>query len=182
MPEFHPNEGNFNSLKGKVVVLTGTYIHDGIPNQALAIKAYRSIRRRIWHRPRHNLPPPLRRRPYLRRRYRANPHRLSSLPATSGSITFTHCDVSSYAAIYALFRTAYDKHGRVDHAIGCTGILEQGKWFDPELDIESVREPETGKTLDVNLGGMEGWLGEEPTRFLRENKKFVDEGGLLVKD
>jgi hypothetical protein len=75
MPEFHPNEGNFNSLKGKVVVLTGTYIHDGIPNQALAIKAYRSIRRRIWHRPRHNLPPPLRRRPYLRRRYRANPHR-----------------------------------------------------------------------------------------------------------
>lgn len=35
---------------------------------------------------------------------------------------------------------------------------------------------------DEYMGGMEGWLGEEPTRFLRENKKFVDEGGLLVKD
>jgi hypothetical protein len=39
-----------------------------------------------------------------------------------------------------------------------------------------------GWEFEGGYGGMEGWLGEEPTRFLRENKKFVDEGGLLVKD
>jgi hypothetical protein len=58
----------------------------------------------------------------------------------------------------------------VDHAIGCTGILEQGKWFDPELDIESVREPETGKTLDVNLGGMVNFA-RVGVVFLREGRR-----------
>lgn len=71
----------------------------------------------------------------------------------SHPVRFVPCDVTKYADIYDLFKTAYDHHGRVDHAIPCAGILEQGNWFAPELTIESVAGEETRKVLDVNLLG-----------------------------
>jgi NAD(P)-dependent dehydrogenase (short-subunit alcohol dehydrogenase family) len=39
------------------------------------------------------------------------------------SLTFVECDVSKYSDIYNLFRTAFDKHGRVDHAVSNAGIF-----------------------------------------------------------
>jgi NAD(P)-dependent dehydrogenase (short-subunit alcohol dehydrogenase family) len=39
------------------------------------------------------------------------------------------------------------------HALACAGIIEQGKWFDPELTIETVEKEESKLTLDVNLVG-----------------------------
>ncbi len=39
------------------------------------------------------------------------------------AITFVQCDVTSYTDLYKLFKTAYDQHGRVDHAISCAGIF-----------------------------------------------------------
>lgn len=51
-------------------------------------------------------------------------------------------------------KAAYDKYRCIDHAVSCAGILEQGKWFDPDLTIESVgKEEGTRVVLDVNLLG-----------------------------
>jgi len=77
---------------------------------------------------------------------------LKSLSAPS-TITFLPTDVTKYADNIALFKTALKKYGRVDHAIACAGIIEQGKWFDPNLTIETVEREETTLVLDVNLVG-----------------------------
>lgn len=62
--------------------------------------------------------------------------------------------MTKYEDIYALFQKAYEISGRVDHAISCAGIFEQGNWFDPELTIESVKDdPGNTKVLDVNVVG-----------------------------
>lgn len=63
--------------------------------------------------------------------------------------------MTNYDDLYDLFREAYSRHGRVDQAVANAGILEQGKWFDPELTIESVGSiKETTKVLDVNITAM----------------------------
>ena len=76
------------------------------------------------------------------------------LVAEVSGATFCHCDVSKYDDIYELFRTAYETHGQVDHALSCAGIFEQGNWFDPDLTIESVKNDHGNvKVLDVNVMG-----------------------------
>jgi NAD(P)-dependent dehydrogenase (short-subunit alcohol dehydrogenase family) len=80
--------------------------------------------------------------------------RLSSQDGGGGEVTFVKCDATEYADVYKLFKTAYDKYGQVDHAFAIAGILEKGKWFDPELTIESVEHAEeTTAVLDVNMKG-----------------------------
>ena len=72
----------------------------------------------------------------------------------TGNVDFVQCNVTEYADNYKLFKTAYDKYKRLDHAVACAGILEQGQWFDPDLTIESVgQEQATEAVLDVNLLG-----------------------------
>lgn len=46
-------------------------------------------------------------------------------------VSFVECDVTKYGDIYTLFRTAYDQHGKIDHAVSCAGIF--GKH-----DIDSI--------------------------------------------
>lgn len=63
-------------------------------------------------------------------------------------------NVSSYKSNYVLFRTAFEKYGRIDHAISIAGISEGENWFDPALTVTDVeKEPDT-LTLDVNLKGV----------------------------
>lgn len=78
---------------------------------------------------------------------------MKSLSDTSAQPTFVQIDVSIYADNIKLFRTALDKYGRVDHAVACAGIVERGKWFDPELTIESVETVPSIQTLEINLLG-----------------------------
>ena len=76
---------------------------------------------------------------------------LFSSLSNPSTITFLRTDVTKYGNNIALFKTALQKHGCVDHALACAGIIEQGKWFDPELTIETVEKEETRLVLDVNL-------------------------------
>ena len=65
----------------------------------------------------------------------------------SQDVLFMKTDVSKYEDNLALFRTAYERFGKVDHAMSIAGIVEQGNWFDPALTIESVEKasPPTAK-------------------------------------
>lgn len=88
----------------------------------------------------------------------------------SASITFSECDVTKYDDIYQLFRKAYDQFGRIDHAISCAGIFEQGNWFDPNYTIDSIKEdPGNTRVLDVNLIGTLHFARIAAV-FLRESK------------
>lgn len=68
-------------------------------------------------------------------------------------VFFVQMDVTNYGDNIKLFDFAHQRYGRVYYSIACAGILEQGKWFDPELTIESVKIPESNATMVVNLLG-----------------------------
>lgn len=73
---------------------------------------------------------------------------------SASNISFVPCDVTKYDEIYKLFKTAHDKHGRIDHALSCAGIFEQGAWFDPALTIETVGQGQAPTAvMDVNFMG-----------------------------
>ena len=62
--------------------------------------------------------------------------------------------MSDYADNLALFQTALQKHGHIDHAVANAGIIEQGLWFEPKGGLEGVeKEPGIG-VLNVNLKGV----------------------------
>jgi len=65
---------------------------------------------------------------------------LSSPSPKGGETTFVKTDVTDYESVLNLFDIAWKKYGRVDVAISNAGIQEIGNWFDPGLDLESVKE------------------------------------------
>lgn len=72
---------------------------------------------------------------------------------SGGTVTFRKVDVRIYSDTLELFEDAYARHGRVDHALSIAGVTEGQNWFDPSLDLESIREPPSTSVLDINLLG-----------------------------
>ncbi|KEF63645.1 uncharacterized protein A1O9_01623 [Exophiala aquamarina CBS 119918] len=70
-----------------------------------------------------------------------------------GRVHFVATDVTQYQSVLALFQAGLEKYGRIDSAISCAGIIEIGNWFDPTLDLDTIRTVPTSKVLDVNLLG-----------------------------
>ena len=58
----------------------------------------------------------------------------------AGGCDFLKTDVSDYQSLLALFQSAFDKYGRIDHAMPFAGIVERGNWFDPGDDLSSVKK------------------------------------------
>ena len=63
---------------------------------------------------------------------------------------FVVCDSSNYADQLNLFKTAFDKYGRVDIVIANAGISIPQDIFDPASDF--TQEPSM-KEIDINLVG-----------------------------
>jgi NAD(P)-dependent dehydrogenase (short-subunit alcohol dehydrogenase family) len=58
-----------------------------------------------------------------------------------GSVYFVKTNVCSYAGQLALFEDAFRRHGRVDAAVTCAGVLDHPDWFDPsKLTLDAVRD------------------------------------------
>ncbi len=133
MPDFVPDEARFQELAGKVIVLTGGATGIG----AATVHRLHTAGAHIVFGD-------------------TNKDAGSQLATQLGErVTFVPCDVTQYSDLYQLLRTAHDKHGRVDHAASVAGIFEQGKWFDPDLTIESVGEQQAPTSvIDINLMGM----------------------------
>ena len=95
-------------------------------------------------------------------------------------LDFVPCDVTKYSDIYNLFKTAVNKHGRVDHAVSCAGIFESGNWFDPSLTIDTVKENEGDlKTLDVNVIGTLHF-SRIAAVFLRQGRQQAQDKSLTL--
>jgi NAD(P)-dependent dehydrogenase (short-subunit alcohol dehydrogenase family) len=73
----------------------------------------------------------------------------------NGSLTFLACDVCKYSDMYALFRTAWDTHGRVDHAVFCAGVVDslaEASYFDRALTVDTVgQDPGDMRAVEVNF-------------------------------
>ncbi|ETS82665.1 hypothetical protein PFICI_04541 [Pestalotiopsis fici W106-1] len=140
MPEFYPVQSSFKALRNKVVVLTGG---------ANGIGEY-----------------------VVETLYRAGAHvvfgdidvtacqsvvdRLCSKNSSSATLSFVCTDVRKYQDNIALFRFAYEKHGRIDHALSVAGVTEKPdqNWFDPKLDLSSITTAPSTDMVDVNLTGV----------------------------
>ncbi|KXT07678.1 hypothetical protein AC578_10203 [Pseudocercospora eumusae] len=131
MAEYVPDESLFKGLEGKVVVLTGGATGIGAATtRILANHGAKVVFGDI------------------------NVAAAERLAEELDFVTFFRCDVVNYDDLYNLFKAAHDQYGRVDHAISCAGIFEQGNWYDPKLTIDSVKaDPGNSKVLDVNLLG-----------------------------
>jgi NAD(P)-dependent dehydrogenase (short-subunit alcohol dehydrogenase family) len=67
---------------------------------------------------------------------------------------FLRTNVTKYEDNLALFKFAFEKYGRADHAvIANAGVIEQPGWFQPD-GIDSLQQAPAEMVLDVNLRGM----------------------------
>jgi NAD(P)-dependent dehydrogenase (short-subunit alcohol dehydrogenase family) len=70
-------------------------------------------------------------------------HKISQLRASKGEeptgVHFVATDVTNYQSVVGLFQACLERYGRIDSAISCAGIIEIGNWFDPTLDLDTIR-------------------------------------------
>ena len=60
--------------------------------------------------------------------------------ASETGATFLRTDVTVYKDQVRLFRQAWEKHSRIDHAVANAGVYEPEGWFDPNLDLTGVEK------------------------------------------
>lgn len=53
---------------------------------------------------------------------------------------FLRTDVTKYEDLITLFDVALEKYGKVDSAVSNAGVPETGDWFNPDLDLNSIRQ------------------------------------------
>jgi NADP-dependent 3-hydroxy acid dehydrogenase YdfG len=123
MAEFKPVVSAFSKLKSKVVVLSGTVLQLlGRLSLSIDVKAGGSTgigaaTARLLHQ--HGAQVVF---------GDVNKTAAEELVQAHQGVEFRHCDVTKYDDIYDLFRYTHDKYKRVDHAMSCAGIFEQGNW------------------------------------------------------
>ncbi|MCJ1477989.1 hypothetical protein MMC13_006664 [Lambiella insularis] len=164
MSRFAPAEERLANLRGKVVVLTGGANGIGAATVRLLFEAGASV---VF----------------------GDVDTKNGEPIVeelrSQEVLFMKTDASKYEDNIALFKTAYELYGKVDHAMSIAGIVEQGNWFDPSLTLESVEkvnrldlEP-TKIVLDVNLVGVL-YFARIASVYLRQNRKEGEDKSLTL--
>ncbi|KAG0646832.1 15-hydroxyprostaglandin dehydrogenase [Hyphodiscus hymeniophilus] len=88
-------------------------------------------------------------------------------------------DVTDYDSVLNLFDTAWKKYGRVDIAISNAGIQEVGNWFDPDLDLTSIRIKPSNKVVDVNLTGTL-YFARIAAVYLKQGAKPIEDKSLVL--
>ncbi len=88
-------------------------------------------------------------------------------------------DVTSYDSLLALFDTALNMYGHVDVAVSNAGILERPGWFEPSINLDSVRTAPSTTVLDVNLTGTL-FFSRIATVYLRQNATDADDKSIVL--
>jgi NAD(P)-dependent dehydrogenase (short-subunit alcohol dehydrogenase family) len=90
-----------------------------------------------------------------------------------------HTDVQQYESLLALFDKALALYGRVDIAISNAGIIEQPGWFNPSIDLDSVRQVPSIAVLQVNLIGTL-YFAHIAAVYLRKDATPEDDKSLVL--
>ncbi|KAK3724789.1 hypothetical protein LTR37_000837 [Vermiconidia calcicola] len=154
------DEAKFKELDGKVVVLTGGANGIGAATVRYLSQAGAKVVFGDYNKD-------------------AGENMLGSLSETSTQPVFVQMDASEYGDNIKLFRTALEKYGRIDHAIACAGIIERGKWFDPGLTIETVEQPETTQTIDINFLGV-AYFTRIAVVYLKHGRKENEDKSIVL--
>ncbi|RDW92379.1 3-hydroxyacyl-CoA dehydrogenase type-2 [Coleophoma crateriformis] len=104
---------------------------------------------------------------------------LAKAEPKDGDLEFVKTDVTDYSSVVHLFEVAFGKHGRVDMAFANAGIVETGDWFDPSLDLQTVQNKPSTRTIDVNLTGVL-YFARVAVVFLQEGAKKEDDKSMVL--
>ncbi|KAI1616814.1 putative 3-hydroxyacyl-CoA dehydrogenase [Exophiala viscosa] len=151
MPKFEPVPSSFGNLKDKVVVLTGGAhgVGESVIRYLYGVGAHvffgdiddKACQTLVDD--------------------------LKAGKTSSTSLQYIPLDVRKYEDNLALFKLAYEKHGRIDHAFSIAGVTERQNWFEASLDLKTVETPPSTLVLDVNLTGL-CYFARIATVYLRQ--------------
>jgi NAD(P)-dependent dehydrogenase (short-subunit alcohol dehydrogenase family) len=106
--------------------------------------------------------------------------RLEAEEGRQGEVTFVQGKITDHADVYKLFKTAYDKYGRIDHVFELTATIQQVGAIDPELSIEAVEHTEKPtESLKANMDGN-ATFAKLAIVFLRSDKRRKDNRSLTL--
>jgi NAD(P)-dependent dehydrogenase (short-subunit alcohol dehydrogenase family) len=153
MTRFTPTSNPAQYLKGKIVVLTGGSTGIGAATVSFLASCGASV---IFG----DIAPPLD-------------------GSTSHNVDFVKCDVRSYADNLALFKYAFDKYGRIDHALANAGLVERAGWVNAQSGIQAVEKEPDISVLDVNLKGVL-YFAHIACAYLAEGNEMVEDKSLTL--
>ncbi|KAF2017902.1 NAD(P)-binding protein [Aaosphaeria arxii CBS 175.79] len=96
-------------------------------------------------------------------------------PKTPGDVTFVQADVRSWTDLVKLFKTAKDKHGRVDYVFVNAGIGPRANYLELEVDENGDPKAPNSDTVDINLDSV-----INTTTVAAHYLKGQPEGGSIV--
>lgn len=100
----------------------------------------------------------------------------NSLPSNTH---FVRTDVTQYDSLLSLFEKAYELYSRVDIAISNAGLIEIPGWFDPSLDLTTIKKAPTTRVQDVNLTGTL-FFSHIAAVYLRQSAGSGDDKSLIL--
>ncbi|KAG4427850.1 hypothetical protein IFR05_016668 [Cadophora sp. M221] len=165
MSQFIPDESQFGALEGKVVVVTGGAQGIGAAlvkglHQLGALVIFGDI---------------------------STNHSQALLKSLGNpkDVTFVEADLATYGGNYKLFKVAFEKYKRVDHAIANAALFEQTDrpWIDAKLTVDTVSDEALArnhnKLFDLNVYGL-CVFARMAVVFLRENRGPSEDKSLTL--
>ncbi|KAH7087580.1 hypothetical protein FB567DRAFT_348324 [Paraphoma chrysanthemicola] len=125
MTDFQINDGNLTGFKGKVAIITGGSSGIGLATVELLVSLGALVVSGDIQ------PPP-----------------------TSGEFLFVKTDVRSWKDLTQLFKTAKEKHGKVDYVFANAGIGPRANYLALEVDESGEPKEPNMDTLDINLNSV----------------------------
>lgn len=134
MTRFEPNPEALKALKDKVVVLTGGSTGIG----AATVRLLHDAGAHVVFGDVNNA---------------AAESLVAALPGSNTPL-FVQCNAADYRDNVTLFKTAYQKFGRIDHSIANAGLVEHPGWFEVGMSLDDVEKKPSTAVMDVNLTGV----------------------------
>ena len=66
---------------------------------------------------------------------------------------YTHCDVTSWQSLSALFKGVHERNGRIDIVVANAGIVERKEFLDDTLTEDGELQQPDISVINVNLVG-----------------------------
>ena len=91
---------------------------------------------------------------------------------------YLRTDVTKYLDVLALFKLAFERYGRIDHAVSNAGLIELPGWFQPG-SIANLSQAPPEAVLDVNLKGTI-YFAHIALQYLAEGSANADKSLILM--
>ncbi|MCJ1251902.1 hypothetical protein MMC30_009140 [Trapelia coarctata] len=108
-----------------------------------------------------------------------NAEKLISELRSPPNITFIEMDVNFYTDNLEIFKTALSRYSHIDYAISIAGVTESGSWFSPSLIRNDIEATPSCRTLNVNLLGP-AYFTRVISVYLAENRPGGPVGSITL--